>query len=72
MLDKIKVLWYISIITQIWKGTGMAVKEKKATASDSNYVLKSMNEFTMMNSEELKNWAEIQKALKEGRLKLCF
>ena len=50
----------------------MAVKEKKATASDSNYVLKTMNEFTMMNAEELKNWNEIQKALKEGRLKLCF
>jgi hypothetical protein len=50
----------------------MAVKEKKATASDSNYVLKTMNEFTMMSAEELKNWDEIQKALKSGRLKsLC-
>ena len=47
----------------------MAVKEKKATASDSNYVLKTMNEFTMMNAEELKNWNEIQQALKSGTLK---
>lgn len=47
----------------------MAAKEKKAPVSDSNYVLKSMNEFTMMNTQELENWAKIQKALKEGRLK---
>ena len=47
----------------------MAVKEKKATATDSNYVLKTMNEFTMMNAEELKNWNKIQKVLKSGRLK---
>ena len=51
------------------KGILMAVKEKKTTATDSNYVLKTMNEFTMMNAEELKNWAEIQQALKSGRLK---
>lgn len=51
----------------------MAIREKKATASDSNYILKTMNDFTMMNSEELKNWEEIQKALKSGRLKgLCL
>lgn len=47
----------------------MAVKEKKATATDSNYVLKTMNEFTMMTAEELQNWTEIQQALKSGRLK---
>lgn len=47
----------------------MAAKEKKAPVSDGNYVLKSMNEFTMMNTQELENWAQIQKALKEGRLK---
>lgn len=47
----------------------MAVKEKKATVSDSNYVLKTLNDFTMMNAKELKNWNEIQKALKSGRLK---
>lgn len=47
----------------------MVIKEKKATTSDSNYVLKTMNEFTMMNAEELKNWNEIQQALKSGRLK---
>lgn len=47
----------------------MAVKEKKATTSDSNYVLKTMNEFTMMSAEELKNWNKIQKVLKSGRLK---
>lgn len=47
----------------------MAVKEKKAPVSDGNYVLKTMNEFTMMDAQELQNWAEIQKALKEGRLK---
>ena len=47
----------------------MAVKEKKATASDSNYVLKTMNEFIMMSADELKNWNEIQKVLKSGRLK---
>ena len=47
----------------------MTVKEKKATTSDSNFVLKTMNEFTMMSAEELKNWTEIQQALKSGRLK---
>lgn len=47
----------------------MVVKEKKATVSDSNYVVKTMNDFTMMSTEELKNWNEIQKVLKSGRLK---
>ena len=31
----------------------MVVKEKKASVSDSNYVLKTMNEFTMMNTQEI-------------------
>ena len=41
----------------------------KASSSDSSYVTKAMSEFTIMNNEELQNWEQIQKALKEGRLK---
>jgi len=44
----------------------------KASCSDSNYVSKAMSEFTIMNNEELQNWEQIQKALKEGRLRTLW
>jgi hypothetical protein len=40
----------------------------KANCSDSNYITKALSEFTVMNNKELRNWEQIQKALKEGKL----
>jgi hypothetical protein len=59
------------------KGFNMATKRDvnttfKASCSDSNYVSKAMSEFTIMNNEELQNWEQIQKALKEGRLRTLW
>ena len=40
-------------------------KTFKSNSSDSNYVTKEISEFTIMTTEELKNWELIQKYLKE-------
>lgn len=39
----------------------------RASAADGNYTTKTMNEFTILNNEELKNMEEIMKFIKNNK-----